>query len=272
MNLTIKYMTKNDCYNAGRKIKPLGIMLHSTATPGVMKESWFELWNKSYKAGETDRQVCVHAFVDDTGVLQCLPWDHRGWHAGGSANDSYIGIEICEPLGFKYVNNIMTGYDAKAQEPYFRKVWSNAIELCVYLCRLYGPTEQNIICHSEGYKLGVASNHADIEHWIVQHNETMDTFRAAVKAALEQREDKDMTQDTFNKMMKTWLDENDPLYKTLDEVPYYWKDDAADLVKVGAIKGDGKYSFGVRHSVLKAAIINKRYADGMKIPTLIQLI
>jgi hypothetical protein len=166
----------------------------------------------------------------------------------------------------------MTGYDAKAQEPYFRKVWSNAIELCVYLCRLYGPTEQNIICHSEGYKLGVASNHADIEHWIVQHNETMDTFRAAVKAALEQREDKDMTQDTFNKMMKTWLDENDPLYKTLDEVPYYWKDDAADLVKVGAIKGDGKYSFGVRHSVLKAAIINKRYADGMKIPTLIQLI
>jgi N-acetylmuramoyl-L-alanine amidase CwlA len=263
MNLTIKYMTKNDCYNAGRKIKPLGIMLHSTATPGVMKERWFELWNKSYKAGEIDRHVCVHAFVDDTGVLQCLPWDYRGWHAGGSANDTHISFELCEPPGFKYVNNIMTGYDAKTQEPYFRKVWNNAIELCVYLCRLYGFNEQNIICHSEGCKLGIASNHADIEHWIPKHNEAMDTFRAAVKTALKQKEDEYMMQDTFNIMMNSWQDENDPLYKTLDDVPDYWKNDAADLVKAGAIKGDGKYSFGVRQSVLKAVIISKRYTDSL---------
>ena len=264
MNLTVKYMTKNDCYNAGRKIKPLGIVVHSTATPGVMKERWFELWNKSYKAGETDRQVCVHAFVDDTGVLQCLPWDHRGWHAGGSANDTHISFEMCEPPGFKYVNNVMTDYDTKAQEPYFRKVWNNAIELCVYLCRLYGLTEQNIICHSEGYKLGIASNHADIMHWVVKHNETMDTFRATVKAALAALVNEDMTQEAFNKKMNTWQDENDPLYKTLDEVPTYWKNDAAALVRAGAIKGDGIYSFGLRLSVLKAAIICKRYVDYIK--------
>jgi N-acetylmuramoyl-L-alanine amidase CwlA len=196
-------------------------------------------------------------------VLQCLPWDHRGWHAGGSANDTHISFEICEPPGFKYINNVMTGYDAKAQEPYFRKVWSNAIELCVYLCRLYGLTEQNIICHSEGYKLGLASNHADLEHWIPKYNETMDTFRAAVKAALEKREDEDMTQDTFNIMMNTWLEENDPLYKTLDDVPSYWKDDAAALVETGAIRGDCTNSFGVRHSVLKAVVIYKRYTDSM---------
>jgi hypothetical protein len=62
-------------------------------------------------------------------------------------------------------------------------------------------------------------------------------------------------------MMNSWLDENDPLYKTLDEVPSYWKDDAAGLVKAGAIKGDDMYSFGVRRSVLKATIVNKRYTD-----------
>ena len=72
----------------------------------------------------------------------------------------------------------------------------------------------------------------------------------------------DLTQDTFNKLMAAWQEQNDPLYKTLDEVPPYWKDDAADLVKSGAIKGDGINSFGVRQSILKAAIINKRYADG----------
>jgi hypothetical protein len=70
-----------------------------------------------------------------------------------------------------------------------------------------------------------------------------------------------MTQDIFNIMMNSWLDENDPLYKTLDDVPAYWKEDAAALVKSGAIKGYGIYSFGVRKSVLKAAIINKRYTD-----------
>ena len=37
-------------------------------------------------------------------------------------------------------------------------------DLCVYLCRLYNLTEKDIICHGEGYKLGIASNHADVMH------------------------------------------------------------------------------------------------------------
>jgi hypothetical protein len=164
---------KNDCYTAGRKITPKGIMVHSTATPGVMAAAWFSRWNKSYKAGETNRQVCVHAFLDDKEIWQYLPWDHRGWHAGGSANDTHIGFEICEPSGFKYVNNVMTGYNVASQEAYFRKVWKNAVELCVYLCKLYGLNETNIICHSEGYKEGIASNHADVMHWFVRPDRAM---------------------------------------------------------------------------------------------------
>ena len=70
-----------------------------------------------------------------------------------------------------------------------------------------------------------------------------------------------MTQDTFNKLMVAWQEQNDPLYKTLEDVPSYWKVDATALVKAGAINGDGVNSFGVRQSVLKAAIINKRYTD-----------
>jgi hypothetical protein len=33
---------------------------------------------------------------------------------------------------------------------------------------------------------------------------------------------------------------------------------------MGAIKGDGVNSLGVRQSTLKAAIINKRYSDSLK--------
>lgn len=178
-------MTRNDCFTAGRKITPKGIMVHSTATPGVMAADWFSRWNKSYKAGETNRQVAVHAFVDDKGVWQYLPWNHRGWHAGGAANNSHIGFEICEPGGFSYgKGSAMVGYNVSKNEAYFRKAWQNAVELCVMLCRQYDLTEEDIICHSEGSKKGIASNHADVMHWFPKHDENMNTFRKAVKEAL----------------------------------------------------------------------------------------
>lgn len=185
MKIIEKLMTRNDCYQANQKIIPQGIMVHSTATPGVMAHEWYEKWNKSYKAGETSRQVCVHAFVDDKEVYQYLPWDHRGWHAGGSANNTHIGFEICEPAGFTYENGAtMVGYDVVKNEKYFRKVFNNAVDLCVMLCKKFNLNETNIITHCEGNKLGVASNHADVMHWFPKHNESMDTFRAAIKAKL----------------------------------------------------------------------------------------
>lgn len=58
------------------------------------------------------------------------------------------------------------------------------MDLCVYLCELYGLTEQDIICHCEGHDLGIASNHADVLHWWPKHGMNMDTFRAAVKDKL----------------------------------------------------------------------------------------
>lgn len=187
MNLIKMYMTRNDCFKAGRKIIPKGIMVHSTATPGVMARDWYARWNKSYQAKETNRQVCVHAFLDDKEIVQYLPWDHRGWHAGSEANNTHIGFEICEPPGFTYSNNFqMKGYNQKVHEAYFRKAWENAVQLCVFLCMKYDLTEKDILCHSEGHKIGIASNHADVMHWFPKHGENMDTFRASVKKRLNE--------------------------------------------------------------------------------------
>ncbi|HHZ17732.1 MAG TPA: N-acetylmuramoyl-L-alanine amidase [Acholeplasmataceae bacterium] len=186
MEITEKIMTRNDCYRANRKITPRGIMVHSTATPGVRAGEWFDRWNKSFEAGETDRQVCVHAFLDDTDIYQYLPWDHRGWHAGGKANDTYIGFEICEPGGFTYRGAEMIGYDPVLNEEYFRKVFRRAAELCAWLCRKYGFDETAIITHCEGHRLGIASDHADVMHWFPKHGESMDTFRALVRKILSE--------------------------------------------------------------------------------------
>jgi hypothetical protein len=47
-----KFKTRNGCYTANRKIASKGIMIHSTATPGVMAGAWLSRWNKSFRTGE----------------------------------------------------------------------------------------------------------------------------------------------------------------------------------------------------------------------------
>jgi len=185
MNLRKLILTENACYKAGKKITVKGIMVHSTGAnnpwlkryvgpdDGLLgKNQYNNHWNTYHPGG---REVCVHGFIgklaDGTiATYQCLPWNHRGWHAGGSANNTHIGFEICE--------------DGLTDASYFKKVYQEAVELCAYLCKEYGLTEKNIICHSEGYRQGVASNHGDVMHWFPKHNKSMDTFRADVKALL----------------------------------------------------------------------------------------
>lgn len=193
MNLRKLILTKNDCYKAGRKIKVQGIMVHSTGAnnpylnrylapddgllgPNKYNNHWNMSNEEAKKRFGKPLNVCVHAFIgklkDGTiATYQTLPWDYRGWHAGGRANDTHIGFEICE--------------DGLNNPVYFGKVYREAVELCVYLCKMFGLTEKDIICHSEGAKMGIASKHADVMHWFPKHGKSMDDFRADVKKLLE---------------------------------------------------------------------------------------
>ena len=183
---TVDTLTTIRKLKAAKKITVKGIMVHSTGANNpwlkryvgpddgrLGKNQYNNHWNTYHPGG---REVCVHGFIgklaDGTvATYQTLPWDHRGWHAGGSANNTHIGFEICE--------------DGLTDATYFKKVYQEAIDLCVYLCKEYGLTEKNIICHSEGYKQGVASNHGDVMHWFPKHGKSMDTFRAEVAAKLK---------------------------------------------------------------------------------------
>jgi hypothetical protein len=189
VNLQKLIFTENACYRAGKTIVPKGIMVHSTGAnnpylkryvgpdDGLLgKNQYNNHWNQDKPGG---RQVCVHGFIgklaDGTvATYQVLPWNHRGWHCGsgskGSGNDTHISFEICE--------------DGLTDVAYFNAVYKEAAELCAYLCRQYGLNETNIICHSEGHKLGIASNHADVMHWFPKQGKSMDTFRAEVRKLL----------------------------------------------------------------------------------------
>lgn len=185
MNLHKLILINNACYKAGKTITPKGIMVHSTGAnnpnlkryvgpdDGLLgKNQYNNHWNQDKPDG---RQVCVHAFIGkladgSIATYQTLPWNHRGWHAGGSANDTHIGIEICE--------------DGLTDAAYFSAVYKEAVELCVYICKQYGLTEKDIVGHYEGYQKGIASNHGDPKNWFPKHGKSMDTFRADVKAGL----------------------------------------------------------------------------------------
>lgn len=212
MNLKQCLFTNNEAYKANTIRAVKGIMIHSTAANnpylkryvgpndgllGVNK--YGNHWNVYHPGGKnigphtfTDkvkkgicdtcggRQVCANAFIgklaDGTiATYQTLPWNIRGWHSGAGAKGNadamgYIGVEICE--------------DGLTDKTYFEKVYQEAVELCVYLCKKYNLTEKNIICHSEGHAQGIASNHGDVMHWFPKFGKNMNTFRAAVKAGL----------------------------------------------------------------------------------------
>ena len=70
-----------------------------------------------------------------------------------------------------------------------KRTYEAAVELFAMLCQKYGLDPLGagvIVSHKEGCKLGIASNHGDPEHLWTQLSlpYTMDTFRAAVKAAM----------------------------------------------------------------------------------------
>lgn len=185
MNLRKLILTQNECYKAGRTIQPKGIMVHSTGANNPFlkryvgpddgflgKNKYNNHWNQHRPSG---RQVCVHAFIGKLedgkiATYQTLPWNHRGWHAGGTANNTHIGFEICE--------------DSLTDATYFNAVYKEATELCAYLCKIYGLAESDIIGHYEGFQRGIASNHADPNHWFTKHGKSMHTFRADVAKLL----------------------------------------------------------------------------------------
>lgn len=85
------FMTQNQCYTSGKTITPKGIMVHSTASPGLMAQALRDRWD------DESKEVSVHAMVDDTVTIQALPWTAKAWHCAGSGNSTHISFEICEP-------------------------------------------------------------------------------------------------------------------------------------------------------------------------------
>lgn len=254
-------LTENRCLKTNRTIKPKGIMVHSTGAnnhyirryvqplghdvPNAYDPNREELlnllgvnknhndWNRS------NIDACVHAFIGrlndgSVGVVQTLPWDHRGWHAGTgasgrSANDTHISFEICE--------------DGLTDSLYFWDTYTIAAELCAMLCRQFDLDPMGdgvIICHQDGYKRGIASNHGDIYNWWPKFGYSMVGFRDLVKEIMERNGD-DMT-----------------YYATINDVPEWYRSSVMKAVNAGALRGDDNGYLNVSEDLCRTLTILDR--------------
>ena len=198
MKLIESFITRNPCYGANmanadyryttfQRRGPLGLVLHSVGCAQPSAEVFVKKWNST----SYDR-ACVHAFIDaNTGtVYQCMPWNFRAWHVGGSANNTHIGVEMCEPSAIKYTTGAK--FTIKDKEKALRQcetAYKSAVELFAMLCNKYklDPLKDGVILsHNECGKRGIGSGHVDPEHlWRgLGIGYTMDGFRNDVKKAM----------------------------------------------------------------------------------------
>ena len=252
MDIEKCYLTKNDCYQTGQKITPKGIMVHSTGANNTELRRYVQpddgILGKNNNGNDWNQSgldVCVHAFIgtDKNGRVRCyqtLPFDYRGWHAGGDANNTHISFEICE--------------DDLTNQNYFDSVYDTALELCTYLCKIYKIEPKNVICHSEGYNSGIASNHADVMHWFPKHGKSMDTFRSDLQKKLSQ-EDDNMTETEVKKIAQELINRNiEENYRTIQDVPTWGKATIEKLLQKGVLAGDGA-GLNISYTMLRILVI-----------------
>ena len=258
MKLIRCLLTENDCYRTKRTIKPKGVMVHSTGADNPNLRRYVQ----PVKGGDGDYaallaqlgvnrngnhwnrpglDVCVHGFVGkladgSIASVQTLPWNHRGWHAGTgtsgrSANDTHISFEMCE--------------DSLDDPAYFRQAYRAAVELTAMLCRDYGldPLADGVvICHQDGYRRGVASNHGDIYNWFPRFGLNMNDFRAEVV-----------------RVMNGESEEDDMVYfKNLTDVPEYYRDAVEKAVDKGALNGTGSGELNVSEDLCRTLTVLDR--------------
>lgn len=179
-----KITTHNPCYTIGRMITIRGLILHSVGCSQPKASVFISQWDRSSAV------VGVHGIIDgnDGKCYQCLPWYYRGWHVGGSGNDHYIGIEMCEPAQINYLGGgrmTVADKDLASAKACVKRTYKSAVKMFAYLCKLYNlnPLKDGVILsHKEAHDRGIGSNHGDPEHlWNgMGMSYTMDKFRKAV--------------------------------------------------------------------------------------------
>lgn len=221
--------SNSTCYKGTRTMEVKGILWHSTGANNPNLKRYIQpadnapdraqmlelLGQNKYNNDYNHREVSaglnawIGKLADGTvAAVQTMPWDYRPWGCGsgkkGSCNNGWLQFEICE--------------DNLENKEYFEAVYQEACELTAYLCTLHnldpkgtadnsGVETPVILCHADAYKLGLGSNHGDVNHWFKKYNKTMEDVRNDVAQLLEESQKQNAaTTNSYYRVRKEWED------------------------------------------------------------------
>lgn len=194
-----------------------GVVLHSTAVYGDSANG-----ERNYETQHWS-DAFVHGFVDDTQILQTADFDYIAWHAGHTANQRFLGFELCQT------------YDrAKFLAAYDRWIWLAALKL--YERKLGVVDGVTLLSHAQVSARWHECDHTDPLDYLAYHGKTWANVVSDVTAYYEQMEAEERMLEELQKRVAV-------LEKALaaqnDQTVSDWAKASVDkAVKAGVIKGD----------------------------------
>ena len=215
-------------YRAGRTQPVRYIVMHYTANNGDTAKN-----NCDYYHRVGGLQASAHYFVDEHGAMQSVLECDTAWHCGARAywhpecrNANSIGIEMCSRK--------------RADGSYYIKpeTVANAAALAKDIMQRYGIDTDHVLRHYD-----VTGKRCPMP-W-VDDPAQWTAFLAMLTPEHPNEEE----------------DENMVKYKTIDDVPEWYRSEVQELMDAGALKGTGNGAIDISEDVVRGAIIGMRYAE-----------
>jgi N-acetyl-anhydromuramyl-L-alanine amidase AmpD len=214
-------------YRAGRTQPVRYIVMHYTANNGDTAKN-----NCDYYHRVGGLQASAHYFCDEYGAMQSVREGDTAWHCGARAywhpecrNANSIGIEMCSRK--------------RADGSYYIKpeTVANAAALAREIMQRYGIDTEHVLRHYD-----VTGKRCPMP-WVDDPAQW-----TAFKEMLKQNDNDEE-------------DENMVKYKTIDDVPEWYRSEVQELMDAGALKGTGNGAIDISEDVVRGAIIGMRYAE-----------
>ena len=215
-------------YRAGRTQPVRYIVMHYTANNGDTAKN-----NCDYYHRVGGLQASAHYFCDEHGAMQSVRECDTAWHCGARAywhpecrNANSIGIEMCSRK--------------RADGSYYilPETVANAAALAREIMQRYGIDTDHVLRHYD-----VTGKRCPMP-W-VDDPAQWTAFLAMLTLGRTNEEE----------------DENMVKYKTIDDVPEWYRSEVQELMDAGALKGTGNGAIDISEDVVRGAIIGMRYAE-----------
>ena len=215
-------------YRAGRTQPVRYIVMHYTANNGDTARN-----NCDYYHRVGGLQASAHYFCDEYGAMQSVLECDTAWHCGARAywhpecrNANSIGIEMCSRK--------------RADGSYYilPETVVNAAALAREIMQRYGIDTDHVLRHYD-----VTGKRCPMP-WVDDPAQW-----AAFLAMLTPEHPNEEEEENMVK------------YKTIDDVPEWYRSEVQELMDAGALKGTGNGAIDISEDVVRGAIIGMRYTE-----------